>query len=81
MYIRSQSRKFLGKVLKVEISGMDDDQIWCEEGCLGVYKDKQRCLEVMNEIQSHIEGATEIYSEATEYETHKGISIFEMPLK
>ena len=55
LWIRSQDREVLTKVIDV-YKQADTNEIWaysdrCIKNCLGVYKTKERALEVLDEIQ------------------------------
>lgn len=81
MYARSQNRKFLGKVNQVYIAGVNDDQIWTDEGtCLGVYLDSDRALEVIDMIQDHLQDGCTLIEE-DQRTSFKRESIFEMPIR
>lgn len=81
MYVRSQNRKFLGKVNQVYICGTNDDQIWSDEGtCLGVYLDKDRALEIIDMMQDHLEDGCTFHEKCRET-SFKRESIFEMPIR
>ena len=81
MYVRSQNRKFLGKVNQAYICGTNNDQIWCDEGtCLGVYLDNDRALEVIDMMQDHLEDGYMI-QEVDKETSFTRASIFEMPIR
>lgn len=81
MYVRSQNRKFLGKVNQIYIAGVNYDQIWTDEGnCLGVYLDSDRALEIIDMIQDHLQDGYTLI-EKDHGTSFKRESIFEMPIR
>lgn len=53
LWIRSQDRMSLTKVFDLEINC--DNEVIADDGCpIGVYKSKERALEVLDEIQKYI---------------------------
>lgn len=80
MYVRSQNRKFLGEIRQVHIYGMNNNQIWSGDECLGVYIDEDRALEVIDMMQDRLEDGCTFYEISQEVK-FKRESIFEMPLR
>ena len=57
MYVRSQNKRYLSYVINFQIGGIDHDQIWNSDDkeLLGIYKNEERALEVMDMIQDRLE--------------------------
>lgn len=63
LWIRSQSKEMLVKVESITlIEGVKSDWYLGDGGCiLGIYKSKERAMQVLDEIQQHIEKQGENY--------------------
>ena len=57
LYVRSQDKERLAKVTDLRIYYANEENVWVIEDCddLGVYKTKERALEVLDEIQNLLE--------------------------
>lgn len=82
MYVRSQNKRYLSYVINFQIGGIDHDQIWNSDDkeLLGIYKNEERALEVMDMIQDRIEDGM-IIEEDSNGQTFTRYCTFEMPSK
>lgn len=82
MYVRSQNKRYLSYVINFQIGGIDHDQIWNSDDkeLLGIYKNEERALEVMDMIQDRLEDGM-IIEEDSNGQTFTRYCTFEMPSK
>ena len=82
MYVRSQNKRYLSYVINFQIGGIDHDQIWNSDDkeLLGIYKNEERALEVMDMIQDRLEDGM-IIEEHSNGQTFTRYCTFEMPSK
>ena len=82
MYVRSQNKRYLSYVINFQIGGIDNNQIWNSDDkeLLGIYKNEERALEVMDMIQDRLEDGM-IIEEDSNGQTFTRYCTFEMPSK
>ena len=79
MYVKSQNRKYLANVTEFSIEGINNDQIWGNDRCLGVYRDEDRTIDVLNMIQDALEDGMTA-QEDSEGQIFTRELVFEMPI-
>jgi len=91
IWIRSQDREMLIKVSEFNIKqqrfgDMRKHEIWFDKSFLGVYATKERCLEVLDEIEKAIEESNIMryeyfqgFSQQLIEYTYKGRQVYQMP--
>ena len=87
LWIRSQDKEVLTRVVDIW-KDADKNEIWSKssfatKNCLGIYKTKERALEVLDEIQDELIGSDFIPIEKNEEVvlTCGSAKIYEMPEK
>ena len=84
LWIRSQDKEVLTRVVDIW-KDADKNEIWSQssfaiKNCLGIYKTKERALEVLDEIQYLLRG--HVYeSHINKFDIYNGddIKVYEMP--
>lgn len=87
LWIRTQSKEGLVKVNEIWINGTNGNLISCQDGQLGLYKSKERALEVLDKIaefKNSLISITLLKEDDRAEALHKvleaeGSFIFEMP--
>lgn len=81
-WIRNQRRTTLKIVSDIRLS-VTGGNIFCDSEIFGEYRTKERALEVLNEIQKHIEKQGTSEAQVNEYGIMNGIefysNVYEMP--
>lgn len=83
LWIRSQDRERMTICRDLRIyNALEDKTLWVIEDCddLGVYKSKERCMEIFDEIQKLLQGTID-NNHINKFDIYNGdnIKIYEMP--
>ena len=79
MYVKSQNRRLIANITEFSIEGIDEDQIWGNDRCLGVYRDTDRAKDVFDMIQDALEDGMTI-QEDNDGQLITRELVFEMPV-